>query len=86
MGKKLTKIEFSPPLEMEEGETIVVNTDPPIKIIGGNQLDRIERMLKWLVIAIQAEFQFEQMSTAQKEKLKQIAKMCPDISDILEKK
>lgn len=92
MGKKLTKIEFSPPLEIEKGETIIVNTNPPIKIIGGSsQLDRIERMLKWIVITTQ----MERRSTlaglgcnpeAIGKELDGLCGKAPDVSDIIREK
>ncbi len=47
------------------------------------RLDRIERMLKWLVVAIQTEFRFESMTDKEKERLEKIVKLCPDIGDIL---
>lgn len=50
------------------------------------QQDRIERMLKWLVFAFQTEFHFKSMTNEQKEKMENLVKLCPDISDILEKK
>ena len=52
----------------------------------GGQMERVERMLRWIVLALQAEFHFKSMTNEQKEKMENIVKLCPDISDILEGK
>ena len=46
------------------------------------QLDRIERMLKWLTISFMTEFNWELLTGEQREKLKSIG--VPYINDILE--
>ncbi len=47
------------------------------------QLDRIERMLRWIVVVLQTEFHFKGMTPEQKVKMEKIVKVCPDISDII---